>query len=182
MWTTAPSCSCSRDHGFASFRRGVNLNTWLHRNGYLALKDGACGERPLFRRRRLDPHQSLRARPQRALSQRERHGNRRASSNAPQPARWRRKSRASSPNLRDEEHDATAIRQAYATSSLYQGPYLDAAPDLIIGYNDGYRTSWDAATGKVGEHVIEDNHKAVERRSFRRPAAGPRRAFFQSRH
>ena len=33
------------DHGFASFRRAVNLNTWLHRNGYLALKNGAseCG-------------------------------------------------------------------------------------------------------------------------------------------
>ena len=26
------------DHGFQSFRRGVNLNTWLHTHGYLALK------------------------------------------------------------------------------------------------------------------------------------------------
>ena len=62
-------------------------------------------------------------------------------------------------NLRDEERGATAIRQAYVTSSLYQGPYLDSAPDLIIGYNDGYRTSWNAATGTVGERVIEDNTK-----------------------
>ena len=33
------------DHGFCSFRRGVNLNTWLHQNGYLALKEGkkTCG-------------------------------------------------------------------------------------------------------------------------------------------
>jgi hypothetical protein len=29
------------DHGFCSFRRGVNLNAWLHKNGYLALLDGA---------------------------------------------------------------------------------------------------------------------------------------------
>ncbi|HYA18879.1 MAG TPA: alkaline phosphatase family protein, partial [Bryobacteraceae bacterium] len=28
------------DHGFCSFRRGVNLNSWLLREGYLALKDG----------------------------------------------------------------------------------------------------------------------------------------------
>jgi hypothetical protein len=27
------------DHGFCSFRRGVNLNSWLLQNGYLALKD-----------------------------------------------------------------------------------------------------------------------------------------------
>ena len=26
------------DHGFHSFRRGVNLNTWLVKNGYMALK------------------------------------------------------------------------------------------------------------------------------------------------
>src|SRR5678815_4537096 len=29
------------DHGFTSFRRGVNLNSWLLQNGYLFLKDGA---------------------------------------------------------------------------------------------------------------------------------------------
>ena len=28
------------DHGIKSFRRCFNLNTWLHQNGYLALKDG----------------------------------------------------------------------------------------------------------------------------------------------
>ena len=31
------------DHGFSSFRRGVNLNAWLQREGYLALKPGADG-------------------------------------------------------------------------------------------------------------------------------------------
>ena len=28
------------DHGFKSFARCVNLNAWLHQNGYLALKSG----------------------------------------------------------------------------------------------------------------------------------------------
>ncbi|NOY39644.1 MAG: nucleotide pyrophosphatase, partial [Nitrospirae bacterium] len=28
------------DHGFKQFKRGVNLNSWLYKNGYLALKDG----------------------------------------------------------------------------------------------------------------------------------------------
>ena len=31
------------DHGFASFRRGVNINSWLHAEGYLALKPGTDG-------------------------------------------------------------------------------------------------------------------------------------------
>src|SRR5262249_45838433 len=28
------------DHGFKSFARCVNLNAWLHRNGFLSLKEG----------------------------------------------------------------------------------------------------------------------------------------------
>ena len=31
------------DHGFTSFRRGVNLNVWLERNGYLTLRAGTTG-------------------------------------------------------------------------------------------------------------------------------------------
>ena len=31
------------DHGFTSFRRGVNLNAWLLQNGYLKLKEGKDG-------------------------------------------------------------------------------------------------------------------------------------------
>ena len=40
------------------------------------------------------------------------------------------------------------------------GPYLDAAPDFLVGYHEGYRASWDGAVGKVSATVLEDNHKA----------------------
>ena len=43
---------------------------------------------------------------------------------------------------------------------MYSGPYLENAPDLLIGYNTGYRTSWDCATGVVSGPVFEDNLKA----------------------
>ena len=62
--------------------------------------------------------------------------------------------------LRDEERDRVAIRTAWPSESLYTGPYLDAAPDLIIGFADGYRASWDAAVGKVTGAVFSDNLKA----------------------
>jgi len=45
-------------------------------------------------------------------------------------------------------------------ASLYHGPYLDAAPDFMVGYNEGYRASWDGAVGKVSAGIIEDNPKA----------------------
>jgi hypothetical protein len=36
------------DHGFKSFRRGVNLNSWLYLNGYLHLKDGGTSSQEWF--------------------------------------------------------------------------------------------------------------------------------------
>ena len=48
------------DHGFCSFRRGVNLNSWLQQNGYLALHDDASEERKVLRRCGLEPHTRVR--------------------------------------------------------------------------------------------------------------------------
>jgi hypothetical protein len=37
---------------------------------------------------------------------------------------------------------------------------VENAPDLLIGYNAGYRVSWDCASGVVAGPVCEDNVKA----------------------
>jgi len=148
------------DHGFCAFRRAVNLNSWLHRNGYLALTGDATESGKYF--------QGVDWSRTRAyclglsglylnIKGRESCGT--VAPGAEADA-LKRELVARLSGLRDEECDETAIRQAYATSGLYKGPYLGAAPDLIIGYNEGYRTSWDAAVGKVTPLVIEDNPKA----------------------
>ena len=59
-----------------------------------------------------------------------------------------------------EETGETPIRTVYATASLYRGPYLDAAPDFLVGYSEGYRASWEGAVGQVTEKVLDDNAKA----------------------
>jgi predicted AlkP superfamily phosphohydrolase/phosphomutase len=61
--------------------------------------------------------------------------------------------------LRDAD-GATPIRTVYETATLYRGPYLEAAPDFIVGYNEGYRCSWEGAVGKVEAAVLTDNPKA----------------------
>jgi predicted AlkP superfamily phosphohydrolase/phosphomutase len=53
-----------------------------------------------------------------------------------------------------------AIHEAVLSADVYRGPYIDQGPDLLIGYNVGYRVSWDAAVGKAGTAVFEDNRKA----------------------
>ena len=62
--------------------------------------------------------------------------------------------------LVDEVEGEVGIVEVFDTHKLYQGPYLGNAPDFLIGYNHGYRTSWDCATGVVAGPVFEDNVKA----------------------
>ena len=148
------------DHGFCAFRRAVNLNSWLHRNGYLALNGDATESGRYFQgvdwsRTRAyclglsGLYLNLRGRESCGV----------VAAGAEAEA-LKNELIAKLSGLPDNKHDETAIRQVYATSHLYKGPYLGAAPDLIIGYNEGYRTSWDAAVGKVTARVIEDNPKA----------------------
>lgn len=139
------------DHGFCHFRRALNLNTWLCRNGYLTVKDGEIewsGTRA-YCLGLSGLYLNLKGRESEGVV-----------SPGAEAEALKRDLIGKLSGLRDEERNEVAIRQAYATSRLYRGPYLDAAPDLIIGYNEGYRISWDAALGKVSESVIEDNPKA----------------------
>ena len=50
-----------------------------------------------------------------------------------------------------------AINCAHDTAAVSPGPYADSGPDLVIGYAPGYRASWDAAQGRAGGPVFEDN-------------------------
>lgn len=146
------------DHGFTSFRRGVNLNAWLHQNGYLALKPG--GDAGAEWLRDVDWSRT------RAyalgltglfINRKGREGQ--GSVDAADAGRLRAELLERLKGLRDEEAGAIAISDVFDPRSLYAGPYLENAPDLLIGYNAGYRTSWDGATGVVAGDVIADNTK-----------------------
>src|SRR5262249_55935699 len=45
-------------------------------------------------------------------------------------------------------------------SKFYKGPYKDNAPDLIVGYQRGYRVAWETAIGKTTGAVFHPNQKA----------------------
>lgn len=148
------------DHGFCSFRRGVNLNAWLRDHGYLALKDGAAESGPYFRgvdwsRTRAYTmglgglYLNLRGRESAGIVDPDR-----------EAGPLKRELIKALTGLRDDDDGAMGILNVYEASSIFRGPYLAEAPDLIIGYAEGYRTSWDAAVGKVSAKVFEDNQKA----------------------
>jgi predicted AlkP superfamily phosphohydrolase/phosphomutase len=147
------------DHGFRSFRRGINLNAWLREEGYLVLEPGAetgtwfagvdwaktrayaLGLSGIYLNRAgreargiVDPAAA------RALK-----------------AELIEKLEA----LEDPEHsDATPVRRVFDSDGIHRGPYRDEAPDLLVGYGDGYRISWTGATGHVDGAVFEDNTRS----------------------
>jgi predicted AlkP superfamily phosphohydrolase/phosphomutase len=148
------------DHGFASFERGADMNAWLLQNGYLVLNPGATGARQYLKD--IDWSRTKAYTFGLAgiyINQKGRESQGIVSPGAEASA-LKREIAAKLSGLRDERKDRVGIRKAWPSESLYNGPYLDAAPDLIVGYADGYRASWDAAVGKVTANVFEDNQKA----------------------
>jgi predicted AlkP superfamily phosphohydrolase/phosphomutase len=148
------------DHGFTSFERGVDLNAWLLENGYLALLPDAIGEAQY-----LNAVDWSRTRAYTFglagiyLNQRGREAQGIVDP-GPEASALQHELAAKLGGLRDPARDRLAIRAAWPSASLYTGPYLDAAPDLIVGYAEGYRASWDAAIGRITDSVFTDNQKA----------------------
>ena len=48
------------------------------------------------------------------------------------------------------------IQAVYEPEEIYSGPYVSFAPDLIVGYNRGYRISDEAVLGKFPEGIVGD--------------------------
>ncbi len=146
------------DHGFASFRRGVNLNSWLARSGYLALKKGqesgewfanvdwagtrayALGLGGIYLNMRGREAQGIVAEVE-------------------VPA-LKKELISKLSGLRDDETGEVAIREVFDSGVVYNGPYANEAPDLVVGYNKGYRASWEGVTGRVDGEVFSDNTRS----------------------
>ena len=62
--------------------------------------------------------------------------------------------------LKDDEHDQVAISRAFSAVKAYRGPYRFEAPDIIVGFNKGYRVSWEAAIGQPTDRLFHDNTRA----------------------
>jgi predicted AlkP superfamily phosphohydrolase/phosphomutase len=148
------------DHGFNAFRRGVNLNAWLLAEGYLRLKPGADGSSEWLR----DVDWSATRAYSLGLVGIFLNLTGREASGIVEPGvraeALKAEIIAKLSGLRDHGSNEIGIVEVFDTARLYAGPYLGNAPDLLVGYNAGYRISWDGATGMVSGPVFEDNRKA----------------------
>ena len=147
------------DHGFGPFRTGVDLNCWLVENGYLVLHEGRGGEEHLAG---VDWSRTRAFAIGLAgifINVKEKYDQGIVDAGA-EADRLRDEIARRLETLTHPDTGESAVKRAYVAGKFYKGPYKDNAPDVIVGYQRGYRVSWEAAIGKTSEQVFHPNTKA----------------------
>jgi hypothetical protein len=145
------------DHGFAPFRRQAHLNSWLEQHGYLVLKDPS-------KRDSYKWLQGIDWSKTRAFGiglnslylnvrGRERHG-------IVTPSERAALAREIADKLlewTDGPDGPQVVTQPLLREEAYHGAHLDEAPDILVGYARGYRSSWATSSGEIPEGLLIDN-------------------------
>ena len=156
------------DHGFHSWRKAVNLNTWLVQQGYMVVQGQQPGEKKLedlfgggefwenvdWTRTRAyamglgQIYFNLRGRESKGI----------VSPGA--------ESRALADELGaklltmvDPADGARIIRAVYQRDDVYSGEYIGNAAELQVGMEEGYRVSWQTTLGGSPQGIVYDNMK-----------------------
>ena len=148
------------DHGFKSFRRGFNLNSWLYLNGYLSLKEGAEMSDEWFKDVDWEKTKAYGLGLGGIYVNQKGREEKGVVKPGEETQALKKELSQKLNGLEDSARGETAINKVFDRDGIPAGPYKDNCPDLIVGYNEGYRVSWDSVTGKVNNTVFEDNPKA----------------------
>jgi len=145
------------DHGFAPFYRAVHLNRWLLENGYMAFLDPARDESGEF----FDNIDWSRTTAY-ALGLNGLYINlqgREGKGIVPPEEKDTlvRELTEKLKQAKDPDRGGQMINEAYDSSAIYSGQYVGLAPDIVVGYNYGYRASWETVLGKVSKGVVRDS-------------------------
>ncbi len=163
------------DHGFKSFRKGFNINTWLYQNGYLSFKRGKGDKGDLAsEERKLDDlffktsfftyvdwdktkayalglgqiYLNMKGRESKGIVEK-----------GTEEERLKDEIRKKLLHFKDPENGVLPVREVYKREDIYRGEFFKEAPDLQIGFRDGYRVSWQTALGAAPRDILEVNRK-----------------------
>ncbi|MCB4792431.1 MAG: alkaline phosphatase family protein [Elusimicrobia bacterium] len=148
------------DHGFNTYRRSVHVNTWLMKNGYLKLvnENEFAGNELL---NNIDwsktkayaigfgsVYINQEGREKQGLVKPGKETDTVIDEIIQKMEKWT-----------DGRSNDKIIHKVYKKEDIFKGPYLKEAPDLYIGFNIGYQSSWQTALGGVPDKLVEDNIK-----------------------
>jgi predicted AlkP superfamily phosphohydrolase/phosphomutase len=148
------------DHGFGTFRRAFDTNTWLWQNGLLALKDYCKPGEDLG-----EGFPSVNWSKTYAyavglggiyLNFRGREGQGILEQNG-EAERVRLAIQSGLAELADPIAQRPAVRSVSRSEELYSGPFAEQAPDLLVNFYPGFRVSWQSAVGGFANALLTDN-------------------------
>lgn len=148
------------DHGFTTFRQTVHLNTWLAKNGFLQFIDPNINKSDEFFNN-IDLGSSKAYALGLNSIYINLHGREKYGIVKPGAEMEKVKTEIIKKleQFTDPETGAQVVKKVYDSAKEYKGSYMKNAPDLIVGYYEGYRTSWQTALGGAPEKLLEDNKK-----------------------
>ncbi|TFG76846.1 MAG: hypothetical protein E4H23_09190 [Chrysiogenales bacterium] len=145
------------DHGFGPFRREVNINNWLVKEGYLKMSVGGGGEEMSILGYADWPASKAYALGLNGLylnlKGREKEG-------AVGPQERRRlldEIKAKLETITDPQNGNKVISCAYISEDNFSKNFIDRAPDIILGFDRGYRINDESALGTLSREMISDN-------------------------
>ena len=170
------------DHGFATWRRSVNYNSWLVENGYLVLKGSAKRQNleALFSRGQFweavdwskskayamglgDIYVNLAGREAGGIV---------GAGRRVRGAAGRAHRRGSRPST-DPKNGERAVSRVFKREEVYRRFDPRLIPDLIVANRPGYRVSWQSSLGVPTGNGLRGQPRRLERRPLlARP--GPR--------
>jgi predicted AlkP superfamily phosphohydrolase/phosphomutase len=156
------------DHGFHSWRKAVNLNTWLVQQGYMAVQGQQPGEKKLddlfgggefwenvdWSRTRAyamglgQIYFNLRGREGKGIV---------SPGQEYQQLAVELSTRLLT--LQDPDDGQSIVRAVYKRDDVYSGEFLNNASDLQVGFHDGYRVSWQTTLGGSPQGIVYPNMK-----------------------
>ena len=155
------------DHGFASWKRTFQINTWLHENGYLKLKpDVKMEDVDLFRDKNTWQFAVDWSRTTAYalginglyinLRGREEYG----AVPIDEMRTYADEIAEKMIEYTDAETGQQPVIEVFKSYEVFHGDYTDTAPDLIIGFKRGYRGGDDSALGKLPKEIVSVNESS----------------------
>jgi predicted AlkP superfamily phosphohydrolase/phosphomutase len=158
------------DHGFAPYARSFNLNTWLLANGYIRMKGSSGGDSGSSAGSEQDGDSGeafanvdwSRTRAYGLglnglyinIKGRDRYG---IVPPGPKSDALLKEIKSKLLSVRDPKNGLPVITRVDLAGDVYQGPYSHAGPDMLVGYNRGYRAGWKTILGDFPPDILEDN-------------------------
>ncbi|HYE78127.1 MAG TPA: alkaline phosphatase family protein, partial [bacterium] len=158
------------DHGFNSFRRAVNINRWLINHGFMALKlPEGQGTETLNTAQLFAGDEFFKdvdwtktkayamGLGQIYLNLKDREGQGIVEPGA-EAEQVKRDITAGLMQMKDPKDGSPIMRSVFDGAKIYHGQAMAQAPDLVTGFHDGFRVSWQTALGGAPAEEVEDNN------------------------